>query len=55
MDMYLTVIGALKEGFLRPLKLFFVTLIGALLLGLIFSFGSMRRFPPLRWRPGTVV
>ena len=30
MDMFLTVIGALNEGFLQTLKLFFVTLIGAL-------------------------
>ena len=43
MDMFLTVIGALNEGFLQTLKLFFVTLIGALPLGLIISFGSTRR------------
>ncbi|MGX8680514.1 MAG: amino acid ABC transporter permease, partial [bacterium] len=34
-------------GFLQTLKLFFVTLIGALPLGLIISFGSMARFKPL--------
>jgi len=38
------VINALNEGFLQTLKLFFVTLIGALPLGLIISFGSMSRF-----------
>ena len=55
MDMFLTVIGALNEGFLQTLKLFFVTLIGALPLGLIISFGSMSRFTPLRWLTRTVV
>ena len=45
--MFLTVIGALNEGFLQTLKLFFVTLVGALPLGLIISFGSMSRLAPL--------
>lgn len=47
--MFLTVIGALNEGFLQTLKLFFVTLLGALPLGLIICWGSMTRFYPLRW------
>ena len=34
------VIGSLNEGFLQTLKLFFVTLFGALPLGLLISFGS---------------
>ena len=55
MDMFLTVIGALNVGFLQTLKLFAVTLIGALPLGLIISFGSMSRFTPLRWLTKTVV
>ena len=55
MDMFLTVIGALNVGFLQTLKLFAVTLIGALPLGLITSFGSMSRFMPLRWLTKTVV
>ena len=55
MDMFLTVIGALNVGFLQTLKLFAVTLIGALPLGLIISFGSMSRFMPLRWLTKTVV
>ena len=55
MDMFLTVIGALNEGFLQTLKLFAVTLIGAVPLGLIVSFGSMSRFTPLRWLTKTVV
>ena len=53
--MFLTVIGALNEGFLQTLKLFAVTLIGAIPLGLIISFGSMSRFSPLRWLSKTVV
>lgn len=50
-----TVIEALNQGFLRTLELFFVTLIGALPLGLIISFGSMSRFAPLRWLTKTLV
>ena len=53
--MFATVIGALNEGFAQTLKLFAVTLIGALPLGLIISFGSMSRFTPLRWLTRTVV
>ncbi len=53
--MFLTVIGALNEGFLQTLKLFAVTLIGALPLGLVVSFGSMSRFTPLRWLSRTAV
>lgn len=53
--MFMTVIGALNEGFLETLKLFAVTLLGALPLGLIISFGSMCPFPPLRWLTRTVV
>ena len=53
--MFVTVIGALNEGFLQTLKLFAVTLIGALPLGLVVSFGSMSRFTPLRWLTRTVV
>lgn len=53
--MFMTVIGALNEGFVQTLKLFLVTLIGALPLGLIISFGSMSRFTPLRGLTKTVV
>ena len=53
--MFFTVISALNEGFLQTLKLFAVTLIGAIPLGLVVSFGSMSRFPPLRWLTKTVV
>ena len=41
------VFASLNQGFLKTLKLFFVTLIGAIPLGLIISFGSMSRFKPL--------
>ena len=53
--MFATVIGALNEGFLQTLKLFAVTLVGAIPLGLVVSFGSMSRFTPLRWLTKTVV
>ncbi|MBQ8063314.1 MAG: amino acid ABC transporter permease [Clostridia bacterium] len=43
------VLGALNVGFLQTLKLFAVTLIGALPLGLIISFGSMAKFKPLQF------
>ncbi len=43
------VFQALNEGFLQTLKLFFVTLAGALPLGLVISFGSMSKFAPLKW------
>ena len=49
------VVSALNEGFLKTVQLFFVTLIGALPLGLVISFGSMSRFTPLRWLTRTVV
>ena len=49
------VVSALNEGFLKTVQLFFVTLIGALPLGLIISFGSMNRFTPLRWLTRTIV
>jgi len=43
------VIHALNVGFLQTLKLFFVTLVGAIPLGLIISFGSMSNFRPFRF------
>lgn len=53
--MVATVIGALNEGFFQTFKLFAVTLLGAIPLGLVVSFGSMSRFSPLRWLTKTVV
>ena len=55
MEQFLVVIDSLNEGFLQSLKLFAVTLIGALPLGLVIAFGSMSRFLPLRWLSRTVV
>ncbi len=43
-----TVFAALNEGFLQTLRLFAVTLLGALPLGLVIAFGSMSKFAPLR-------
>lgn len=43
------VLRSLNEGFGQTLRLFFVTLAGALPLGLVISFGSMSRFAPLKW------
>ena len=43
------VVQALNAGFLQTLKLFFVTLLGAVPLGLIISFGTMSRFKPLSY------
>lgn len=49
------VIQALNVGFVQTLKLFFVTLLGALPLGLVISFGSMFRFRGLRGVVKTIV
>lgn len=50
-----TVFSALNVGFLQTLKLFAVTLIGALPLGLIIAFGSMSSFKPLSGLVKTIV
>lgn len=49
MEQFPIVINSLNIGFIQTLKLFFVTLIGALPLGLIIAFGSMSRFKPLSY------
>ena len=41
------VLNSLNVGFLQTLKLFFITLLGAMPLGLVIAFGSMSRFKPL--------
>ena len=46
-DQFPIVFHALNVGFLQTLKLFGVTLLGALPLGLLISFGSMSKFKPL--------
>lgn len=43
------VLGSLNVGFLQTLRLFAITLIGAIPLGLVISFGSMSRIKPLRF------
>ena len=47
--MFPTVISALNEGFIVTFELFLVTLVGALPLGLLVSFGSMSKFKPLKY------
>ncbi len=47
--MFSTVIGALNVGFLQTLKLFSITLLGAIPLGLVIAFGSMNRWAPAGW------
>ena len=49
------VVSALNVGFLQTLKLFIVTLIGALPLGLVIAFGSMSHFKPLSWLARLIV
>lgn len=49
------VFDALNEGFIQTLKLFVITLLGALPLGLILAFGSMSKFKPLSGLIKTVV
>ncbi len=49
------VFPALNEGFMQTLRLFFVTLLGALPLGLVIACGSMSRFRPLKWLTRMVV
>ena len=46
-EQFPTVFSALNAGFVQTLKLFAVTLIGALPLGLIISVGSMSKIKPL--------
>ena len=47
MSEFQTVLFALNEGFVATLKLFVVTLVGSIPLGLIICFGSMNRWAPL--------
>ena len=55
MEQFPIVFNALNVGFLQTLKLFFVTLIGALPLGLIISLGSTTKFKPIQWLARFVV
>lgn len=54
-EMFKIVFGALNVGFWQTFKLFAVTLLGAIPLGLIISFGSMTKFSPLRYVTKTVI
>lgn len=49
------VIRSLKVGFLQTQRLFAVTLLGAVPLGLIIAFGSMSRFRPLSYATKIIV
>lgn len=49
MEQFLIVIQALNQGFLATLKLFGITLVGAIPLGLVIALGSISNFKPLRY------
>ena len=43
------IIAELFDGFGDNLRIFIMTLVLAIPLGLVITFGSMSRFKPLRW------
>ena len=47
--MFIPVITQLWEGFGETIKVFLLTLVFSIPLGLVICFGSMSRFTPLRW------
>ncbi len=49
MDRILSIISSLMEGFGLNFLLFVVTLVAAIPLGLLISFGSMAKFQPVKW------
>ncbi len=53
--MFINVTTSLMEGFYTTLEIFFLTLLFALPLGLIISFGSMSKFRPLKWLVKTII
>ncbi len=55
LEQFPIVIKSLNVGFLQTLKLFFATLIGAVPLGLVITFGSMSKFKPLSYFTKIVV
>lgn len=55
MDMFLQVTTELLKGFGETVKIFALTLVFSLPLGLVFSFGSMSKFKPLSWLVKTVI
>ena len=50
-----TVVAALNSGFFKTLQIFLITIVGAIPLGLVISFGSMSRLAPLLWFTRTIV
>ena len=55
MEQFWDIIIELTEGFGNTLLLFAVTLVFALPLGLLFAFGSMSKFQPLKWLMKTLI
>ena len=55
MSLFLTVTLSLLEGLLTTFKIFGLTLLMALPLGLIISFGSMSRFAIIKWPIKTLI
>jgi len=55
MNDILVIVSRLSESFLLNCKLFILTLLFALPLGMLIAFGSMSRFRPLRWVMRTFV
>lgn len=55
MDNFQTILSSLFDGFYTNCIIFVLTLLMAIPLGLIISFGSMTRFRPLRWLTRTFV
>lgn len=53
--MFLEVTKSLLEGFGTTFEIFILTLLFALPLGLIISFGSMSRFSPVKWVMRTII
>ena len=53
--MFETVLLSLSEGFVKSLEVFFLTLIGAIPLGLLISLGSMSKFKPLSFLVKVIV
>ncbi|MBS1402339.1 MAG: amino acid ABC transporter permease [Oscillospiraceae bacterium] len=50
-----TVLSSLNEGFLKTLEIFALTLLGAIPLGFVISFGSRSSFSPLRYLVRAIV
>ncbi len=53
--MFIQVNLSLLEGFITTIQIFALTLLFALPLGLIISFGSMSKFKPLKWLVKTII